>query len=132
VSGSFSLRGLGYLALAVVAVSVLVLVTAPGVARTRPPPGRLRLTMIDVGQGDAILVQFPSGQSLLVDTGGVNGTFDIGGRIVTPAIWALGVTRLDWLAFTHPDLDHIGGARSVTRDLVPREIWEGIPVAANR
>jgi competence protein ComEC len=88
--------------------------------------------MIDVGQGDAILVQFPSGQSLLIDTGGVNGAFDIGGRVVTPAAWALGVTRLDWLAFTHPDLDHIGGAQSVVRDLVPREIWEGISVPKNR
>lgn len=119
-------------ATALVAVAVVMLVTAPFAAQSRPPPGRLRLTMIDVGQGDAILVQFPSGQALLVDTGGVNGAFDIGGRVVTPAIWALGVTRLEWLAFTHPDLDHIGGAQSVARDLVPREIWEGIRIAKNR
>ena len=70
--------------------------------------------MIDVGQGDAILVQLPTGHALLVDAGGAPGPFDIGGRVVTPALWALGVRRLDWLALTHGDLDHIGGAPSAS------------------
>ncbi len=89
---------------------------------------RLRVTVVDVGQGEAIAVQFPGGRSLLVDTGGTPGPFDIGGRVVTPSLWALGIRRLDWLAITHADLDHIGGARSVLSDLAPREVWEGIPV----
>ena len=59
--------------------------------------------MLDVGQGEAILVQFPSGQSLLVDAGGGTGAFDIGDRLVTPAAWALGVRRLTWLLVTHGD-----------------------------
>jgi competence protein ComEC len=107
------------------------IVLAPGLERAGPAPGRLRVAMLDVGQGDAIVVQLPTGQSLLVDAGGGPGAFDIGGRIVTPALWALGVRRLDYLAFTHPDLDHIGGAGSVARDLAPREIWEGVPVPRN-
>jgi competence protein ComEC len=65
---------------------------------------------------------------LLVDSGGTSGAFDIGGRIVVPALWASGVRRLDWIAFTHPDLDHIGGAIAVAGDLQPREIWEAVPV----
>jgi competence protein ComEC len=84
--------------------------------------------MIDVGQGDATLLQFPNGNSLLVDAGGRPGSFDIGGRVVTPAVWALGVRTLSWLAITHPDLDHIGGSVTVAEDLAPREIWEGVPV----
>ena len=95
-----------------------------------PPAGTLRVTMIDVGQGDAIAVQFPNGRALLVDAGGVAG-FDIGGRVVSPALWRLGVARLEWLAFTHPDFDHIGGTVSVARDMGPREIWEGVPVERN-
>ena len=87
--------------------------------------------MLDVGQGDALALQWPTGQTLLVDAGGL-GEFDVGGRVVTPALWALGVRRLDWLAFTHPDGDHIGGALAVASDLRPREIWEGIPVPKNR
>ncbi len=74
-----------------------------GVERAAPGAGRLRLTVLDVGQGDAIVVQFPSGHSMIVDTGGTAGSFDIGGRVVTPAAWALGVRRLDWLVITHGD-----------------------------
>jgi competence protein ComEC len=109
-----------------------IITTGPAVGRARPQVGWLRMTMLDVGQGDAIAVQFPGGHSLLVDAGGTSDSFDIGSRVVTPALWALGVRRLDWLAVTHPDLDHIGGARSVAADLAPREIWEGVPVPANR
>lgn len=110
------------------AVSALVIVTAPAVEQSAPSRGWLRATMLDVGQGDAILVQFPTGQSLLVDTGGVPSGFDLGGRVVVPALWALGVRRLDWLAFTHADLDHVDGARAVAAIMRPREMWEGTPV----
>ncbi len=97
---------------------------APGVA------GRLRMTVLDVGHGDAVLVQLPDRRSLLVDTGGslTGSAFDIGGRIVAPALWALGTRRLDALVLTHGDPDHAGGAEAVVRDFHPREIWEGIPV----
>jgi competence protein ComEC len=92
--------------------------------------GRLRLTVLDVGHGDAVLLQLPDRRSVLVDTGGsLSGSrFDIGGRVVAPALWALGTRRLDVLVLTHGDPDHVGGAASVIRDFRPREIWEGIPV----
>ena len=76
--------------------------TAPALGATAPGAGWLRVTMLDVGQGEAISCSFPSGQSLLVDAGGTPGPFDIGGRVVTPALWALGVRRLDWLASRTP------------------------------
>jgi competence protein ComEC len=110
------------------ALTLLVIVTSPALERAAPPRGWLRVTTIDVGQGDAILVQFPTRQSLLIDAGPATDAFDTGDRIVTPALWALGVRRLDWLAFTHADLDHIGGARAVAETFRPREIWEGVPV----
>ena len=101
-----------------------VTLVAPGVA------GRLRVTTLDVGHGDGILVQLPDRRSMLVDTGGslTGSTFDIGGRIVAPALWALGTRRLDVLVLTHGDPDHAGGAAALMRDFRPREIWEGIPV----
>ncbi len=123
------LRRLG---LAIAVPATIVVMTAPEVLTRSAPGGFLRVTMIDVGQGDAIAVQFPSGHSLLVDSGGSAGPFDIGGRVVTPTLWALGIRRLDWLAITHADLDHIGGARAVVADLAPREIWEGVPVPRSR
>jgi competence protein ComEC len=89
----------------------------------------LRVTFLDVGQGDAAIVQFPNGRTLSIDAGGLAGTsLDIGSRVVSPAYWALGVRRLDYMSISHGDPDHIGGAASVFRDFRPSEIWEGVPV----
>ena len=89
----------------------------------------LRVTFLDVGQGDAAIVQFPNGRTLSIDAGGIAGTsFDIGSRVVSPTYWALGVRRLDYMSISHGDPDHIGGAASVFRDFRPAEIWEGVPV----
>ena len=92
----------------------------------------LRVDFLDVDQADAALVRFPDGRSLLVDAAGqVRGRADVGGRVVVPAVWALGVRRLDYLAITHAHPDHVGGAGAVLRDLRPREVWEGIPVPSS-
>ncbi len=103
-----------------------------------PGQGALRVAILDVGQGDATLVQFPDGRALLVDAGGLpaGGTseiadgpsFDIGDRVVARAIRAFGVRRLDTLVLTHGDPDHIGGAPAILRGFRPRAIWEGVPV----
>ena len=92
--------------------------------------GRLHVTFIDVGQGDASLVRFPGGGTLLVDAGGIGfeSSFDIGERIVAAVVRDAGFYRLDRLALTHGDPDHIGGAGSVIEEFRPREVWEGIPV----
>ena len=93
----------------------------------------LRVTFLDVGQGDAALVQFPDGRNLSIDAGGlVNTTFDIASRVISPAFWALGVRRLDYMSITHGDADHIGGAASLFRDFKPFEIWEGVPVPPHK
>jgi competence protein ComEC len=89
----------------------------------------LQVTFLDAGQGDAACVRFPDGRSLLVDaSGGVGDTFDPGARVVVPALWALGLRRLDYLAITHGHPDHAGGAPAILRDLRPSEVWEGTPV----
>jgi competence protein ComEC len=89
----------------------------------------LEARFIDVGQGAATLVRFPSGHALLVDAGGAGGgRFDVGRRVVEPALWAAGVRRLTHLVVTHGDADHIGGAASIAADFRPQEVWEGVPV----
>jgi competence protein ComEC len=116
-------------ALSLAALAAALMLAAPPAPRAWWTPGPLRVTFLDVAQGDATLVQFPGGGSLLVDAGGSHeGRFDIGGRVVAPALWSLGVRRLDYLAITHPDPDHAGGAVAVVRDFRPRAIWEGVPV----
>jgi competence protein ComEC len=90
----------------------------------------LHLTFIDVGQGDAIFIVFPRGKTMLVDAGGLSASssFDIGDRVVAPVIRHAGFRRIDYLALTHGDPDHIGGAGSIRDEFRPREVWEGIPV----
>jgi competence protein ComEC len=97
---------------------------------TRRGDGRLHVTFIDVGQGDAAVVVFPRGSTAVIDAGGLPGSssFDIGDRVVAPVIRQRGVHRLDTLALTHGDADHIGGALSVLHEFRPWAVWEGIPV----
>ena len=77
----------------------------------------LTITVLDVGQGDCILVQAPSGRTMLIDGGGLPGQhaggWDIGREVVVPALMARRVRRIDVLVVTHPDEDHIGGLAAV-------------------
>jgi competence protein ComEC len=117
---------------AIVAGSLLLWIVCAPAARIRAHgDGQLHLTLLDVGQGDAMLVTFPNGRTLLLDTGGVSpaSEFDIGDRVIGPSLRARGLLSLDYLAVTHGDPDHIGGARAIVRDFAPREIWWGVPVA---
>jgi competence protein ComEC len=90
---------------------------------------RLRVVMLDVGQGDATLAILPGGMALLVDAGGIAGTtYDVGGRVVLPALRALGVQRLHALVLTHGDPDHVGGAAVLLERMPVSNVWEGVPV----
>lgn len=82
-------------------------------------PPRLEVHFMDVGQGDAALVRFPNGRTLLIDAGmgGFEsvggGGYDNGRRVVVPFLRYLGVGRIDRMLVTHADADHCGGAASV-------------------
>ncbi len=116
-------------------VAVGVLVVWVAVAPTSLvvwPPRDLQVTAFDVGQGDAVLVQFPGGHRLLVDAGGMTADGrDLGERVIGPALRARGIRRIDYLVVTHADADHIGGAATLVREFRPREVWTGIPVAGH-
>jgi competence protein ComEC len=96
-------RALGALAMA----PLFVVLPAP------PVPGTFRMTVLDVGQGTAIVVR-TARHALLYDTGpSWNGIADAGGRIVAPWLRAAGIRRLDAMLVSHSDTDHSGGAMSV-------------------
>lgn len=69
------------------------------------PPAGLRVSMLDVGQGDAILVETPRA-AILVDQGPPEAR-------VAGQLRRLGIRRLSALVLTHPQRDHIGGAAEV-------------------
>jgi len=83
-----------------------------------PGKGELRLAVLDVGQGLAVVAQTQK-HALLYDTGPrYTADADSGSRIVVPYLRAAGINRLDGLIVTHDDSDHSGGAVSVL-DAVP-------------
>jgi competence protein ComEC len=75
------------------------------------------VTIIDVGQGDAILVEFPNRKRLLVDTGPKSGSTDAGQRTVVPFLKQKGIEHLDAILLTHAHDDHAGGCRAVIENL---------------
>jgi competence protein ComEC len=114
--------------------SLLAIVTgAParvaGLVRATAEPA-LRLTMVDVGQAESLMLEAPGAAALLVDAGGApfGGGFDVGRRVLAPALWAQGIQRVGALLVTHGDPDHLGGALAVLEDFSPRALWTGIPV----
>lgn len=83
----------------------------------------LTVTFFDVGQGDAALVQFPLGRTMLVDGGGGWTKSDLGTRILFPELTRLGILTLDTLLMSHPDNDHARGFLGIIDNLRVKELW---------
>ncbi len=78
--------------------------------RAGAPTGKLRVTFLDVGQGDAALVDLPDGQALLLDAGGLVGSpLDPGERVVAPVLRARRRKDLAAVILSHPHPDHFMG-----------------------
>lgn len=117
------------------ASSVLVTLTVLLVVHPFEPVferGRLSVTFLDVGQGDAMLLVFPGGQTMLLDSGGrlnfdsdeeiefgeevfVEDSIGIAEAAVMPALWRRGIKRLDWIIASHGDADHAEGFGDIVR-----------------
>ncbi len=70
----------------------------------------LRVHFIDVGLGDATLIEAPGGVRILIDGGGYPGSdFDTGRQVVAPFLLLRKIRTIDWVINTHPHADHIGG-----------------------
>jgi competence protein ComEC len=84
-------------------------------ARTQP----LRLTMLDVGQGESLVLRTPAGRTILVDGGGT-AKFereDVGRTVIVPFLESNGIRKLDALVLTHADADHCNGLQAVVREV---------------
>ncbi|MDQ3908472.1 MAG: MBL fold metallo-hydrolase, partial [Acidobacteriota bacterium] len=104
-------------------VLLLVVAAAAGVGykfvlpwwRRQPPKpsgGELQVHVLDVGQGDSILIVSPAGKSVLIDAG------DFGkDKVVRDALTRYNVSHLDYFVATHAHPDHIGGAAEVLKSV---------------
>lgn len=85
---------------------------------------RLSLTAVDVGQGNAVLIRFPDGRTMLIDGGGfADGSFDIGKNVLAPFLWRERIVRIDTVVLTHPHPDHLQGLLFVLENFRVREAW---------
>lgn len=75
-----------------------------------PSGDELRVQMLDVGQGDSILIIAPGGKTVLVDAGTPGS-----GKVVADAMRRYNLQQIDLLVATHAHADHIGGADEVIR-----------------
>ncbi|WP_394924241.1 DNA internalization-related competence protein ComEC/Rec2 [uncultured Robinsoniella sp.] len=75
---------------------------------SRQPAGGMRITFLDVGQGDGICIQAPGGINFMID-GGSSDVKQVGSKRIEPFLKSRGIQKLDYLFISHMDADHING-----------------------
>lgn len=100
--------------------------------------GKLELTVLDVGQGDSLLVVTPGGKTLLIDGGGAFGGFpgheehngvDPGEEAVSLYLWSRGFQKLDVVALAHAHQDRLGGLTAILENFRVAQLWIGREVS---
>jgi competence protein ComEC len=106
--------------------SLVVLFVAVRILTAEAGTGKLRIDFFSVGQGESTLITFPDGRRMLVDGGGSTreGGADPGERLLAPALWSMGIDRLDYMVLTHPHPDHLKGLLFLARVFEIGEFWE--------
>ena len=90
----------------------------------RGEDGLLKVTFLDVGEGDAIFIKTPYGKTMMIDSGGIySDTLDIGEDVIAPFIWNQGFTGIDHMVATHPDRDHIQGFSGLVKNFRVNSFW---------
>lgn len=107
----------GLYALAAVIVLVISLIVGLKVSINPPSDTELTVHYIDVGQGDAILIEAPTGENMLIDAG--PGASE---EKLLAYLSENGIKTLDYFVLTHPDEDHIGGADRVFETCTVSEV----------
>lgn len=101
--------------------------------------GELRITFLDVGQGDSVVIETPGNRVIVVDGGGMlpfpreewqqrRRPFEVGRDVLVPYLKYRGIRKVDVMVLSHGDADHIGGLRAVAEQFpIARVIRNGHP-----
>lgn len=90
----------------------------------------LKITVIDVGQGNSTLVQFPGGKRMIIDGGGFsNSSFDIGKAVIAPFLYHQRISHIDTAVLSHPHPDHLLGLIYILNNFGTGQVWKSnLPV----
>ena len=113
----------GWRARCAIALAVVLMIDAGYWTYDRIFNPDLRVTFLSVGEGDGAVVRFPGSRVMVIDAGGSFGGFDAGERIVAPYLWSQKIMHVDYLALSHPDLDHFGGLDFIAMNFAPQSLW---------
>ncbi|CAN5918952.1 hypothetical protein BH11MYX3_BH11MYX3_23840 [soil metagenome] len=96
----------------------IALCVAWSVSRIPPDPGTLRITFVDVGQGDGAIIELPDGEVWLIDAGGNASAHELAtaaapGTAITRVLAAYGHDRIDLAILSHPHPDHYLGLAAI-------------------
>lgn len=85
----------------------------------------LRISVLDVGQGSAALIELPRGPCALIDGGGFadNSAFDVGRYIVAPFLWRKKIRTVETLILSHPNSDHLNGLLYIADHFHVQTLW---------
>ncbi|MDE2059562.1 MAG: DNA internalization-related competence protein ComEC/Rec2 [candidate division NC10 bacterium] len=87
--------------------------------------GQLRMTVLDIGQGDAIVLELPGKRAILIDGGGLfDDRFDVGEQVVVPFLLSRWIGHLDVVVLSHPHPDHLNGLQAVLRHFPIGQVWD--------
>lgn len=84
----------------------------------------LVVTVFDIGQGDAILLETPDGKNVLYDTGILSFYQNSAERVILPELTARGIHKLDAVILSHPHADHIGGMSTLIENIPINVIYD--------
>ncbi len=83
-----------------------------------------RITFLDVGQGNATVIELADGFKALIDGGGPHSDrFNVGEAVIAPYLWHRGIRRIDTIIITHPDSDHFNGLPFIIKRFKPKTLW---------
>ena len=122
----FFLRGgLRWIAVVVALAAVGGLVDAGYWVYQRFFRNDLRVTIVDVGQGSAALLELPKGVCVLADGGGLsdNAVFDVGARVLAPLLRRKKIWTVDTLILSHPNSDHLNGLIYIAERFRVKQLW---------
>ncbi len=106
-------------------LGILLLIPVINITAHKPPAGQIRLTMLDVGQGLAMVIQTRQ-HTMVYDTGdNYSAQFNMADSVIIPFLRSRGIRHIDRLIISHTDRDHAGSYKELIKHFSVAEIISG-------